>query len=69
MFTITFKNESNVDWTSKYVFRTFDDAEQYLINDKFTNKGGMFEREGDGWNFRLRAYIEPREVYVAKEDK
>lgn len=63
MFTITFENEVHQQWSCEYVFNSFEDAKDYLINHGYVVKNRLFERHNYNWNKFTKAYIEQRKIY------
>lgn len=67
MFGITFENEIYQQWSCDYVFYNFEDAKSYLKGKGFIEKNKLFERVDYNWSKYVKAYIEPKKVYLLKE--
>lgn len=65
MFDITFEDEFNRQWSSEFVFYTYDDAKSYLLDRGFTENNRLFERGSYNWSKGLKAYISPLKIYTA----
>lgn len=63
MFEVTFEDGLHRQWSSEFIFSSFEDAKGYLLEQGFIEKNRLFERRNYNWSIFLKAYITPKKLY------
>ena len=63
MYTITYETKIYKQWESEYVFNSFAEAKDYLLENGFIEKNRIYERINYGWSKYLKAYINLKKIY------
>jgi hypothetical protein len=63
MFEITFEDEIHRRWSSEFIFRSLDEAKNYLLSKGFIERNRLFYREKYNWSIYLKAYIMSKKIY------
>jgi hypothetical protein len=62
MFEITYECKRLFQWSSDYIFTSYEDAKTYLTNQGFTKATNGFESKQET---AQKAFITPKKVYKA----